>query len=372
MGQLPPLQAIPERSAVLQDLANQVRIAQQEEERKRHHHQQMHPNAAPMAPHSITLPNPQPPRIVGLDSVTTVAYNRGIFAGSDVYTVNQPIVVANNEKRFVRVLWGDGARGHESRWIGFVPSGWKMEHKLAQDPQVLGFFLKPKLCDRSAKTNKRACTGWVTLTIDCERRAIKATIDGWTLGKMFIPTWLMGRVMHPVAVSEPCTSVRFDASSQRDCEKVVRAGFDRWSLLENAPLDTFRCGQLNHSFEHEVIGMSMEVNFDDDTGDVVSISDAAEMTYISYAATDMGLGNEKDEVIPLVINDQHAFRAQERQLWDLFYANDRRPLDYLSERIAAVVRKVYEAKLRRRRREGECAMTKLAHLRHVLFFLANR
>merc|ERR1719411_2598499 len=92
MGQLPPLQAIPERSAVLQDFANQVRIAQQEEERKRHHHQQMHPNAAPMAPHSITLPNPQPPRIVGLDSVTTVAYNRGIFAGSDVYTVNQPIV----------------------------------------------------------------------------------------------------------------------------------------------------------------------------------------------------------------------------------------------------------------------------------------
>lgn len=371
-NQQPNLPAIPERAALdhhfrAQELANQVRLAQREEEAKRQ--QQL---AAPGAPHTYPLPNPQAPRIVAMDSVTTVAYNRAIFGGSDVYTVNQPIVICNNEKRFVRILWGDGARGHEARWIGFVPSGWKMEHAIAQDPQVLGFFLKPKLCDRSAKTNKRACTGWVTLTIDCERRAIKATIDGWTLGKMFIPTWLMGRVMHPVAISEPGTPVRFDVCSTRDCEKVLRAGFDRWSLLENAPLDTFRCAHTLRNFEHEVIGMSMEVNFDEDTGDVLAVGEASEMAYISYSATDMGLGKDCDEVIPLVINDQHAFRAQERKLWDLFYANDRRPLDYLSERMAAVVRAVYEAKRRRCRREAQCAMTKLAHLRHVLFFLANR
>jgi len=93
---------------------------------------------------------------------------------------------------------------------------------------------------------------------------------------------------------------------------------------------------------------------------------------VSYSAIDMGLADESREVIPLVINDQHAFRCLERGLWDLFYANDLTPLDYLSERMSAIIRKIFEAKQRRRRRQYTAAMTKLAHLRHILFYMANR
>merc|ERR1719150_1668514 len=86
----------------------------------------------------------------------------------------------------------------------------------------------------------------------------------------------------------------------------------------------------------------------------------------------MGLANVGHELIPLVINDQHAFRCQERGLWDLFYADGRKPLDYLVERMGATMRKIFEAKQRRRRREYNAAMAKLAHFRHILFFLACR
>merc|ERR1719411_1666518 len=328
-----PLPAIPERASLehhsrAQELAAQVRLAQREEEAKRRAAQQQG------QPHAVPLRNPQPPRVVALDSFTTVAYNRAVFGGSDVYTVNQPIVIANNEKRFVRVLWGDGARGHSSRWIGFVPTGWKMDHDLASDPQVLGFFLKPKLCDRSAKTNKRACTGWVTLTIDCERRAIKATIDGWTLGKVFIPTWLLGRVMHPVAVAERGCPVRIDIATEQGCEKVIRAGFSPLATLKNEPLANIVCRSLKRNFQQEIIGMMLNVGFDEG-GNVKAVEDSSDVDYVSYSAIDMGLADESREVIPLVINDQHAFRCMERGLWDLFYANDLSPLDYLSERMSA-------------------------------------
>jgi len=290
------------------------------------------------------------------------------FEGSDVYIANQGVIVGRKEKRYVRIRWGDGQKGHKARWVGFAPSDWKMNRPLATDPQLLGFYVKPNLCDRSNKSKRNS--GWVTLSIDCAHRAIKATIDGWTLGKVFIPTWLIGRVMRPVAVAEAGMPVKFDLQTEEGCEKVLRAGFQKWSTITNTPLTTMRCQYTGRNFESDVLGMSLDVSFDEEEN-VAGIQDC-EDGYISYNAIERGLANMAKEVIPLVINDRHAFRVKERGLWDLFWADGRVPLDYLSERMTALIRKIYEAKHHNNRKLYMSAVTKLAHFRHILFFLAKR
>jgi len=289
------------------------------------------------------------------------------FEGSDVYIANQGVIVGRKEKRYVRIRWGDGQKGHKARWVGFAPSDWKMNHPLATDPQLLGFYVKPNLCDRSNKSKRNS--GWVTLSIDCAHRAIKATIDGWTLGKVFIPTWLIGRVMRPVAVSEAGMPVKFDLQTEEGCEKVLRAGFQKWSTIKNSPLYTMRCMHTNRNFETDVLGMSLDVSFDE-AENLSGVRDCQD-GYISYDAVDKGLASCTKEIIPLVINDRHAFRAKERGLWKLFYADGRVPLDYLSERMTALIRKIYEAKHHNNRDLYRSAVTKLAHFRHILFFLAK-
>lgn len=289
------------------------------------------------------------------------------FEGSDVYIANQGVIVGRKEKRYVRIRWGDGQKGHKARWVGFAPSDWKMNRPLASDPQLLGFYVKPNLCDRSNKSKRNS--GWVTLSIDSAHRAIKATIDGWTLGKVFIPTWLIGRVMRPVAVAETGMPVKFDLQTEEGCEKVLRAGFKKWSTINNTPLTIMRCRYTGRNFESDVLGMSLDVSFDEEEN-VAGVRDC-EDGYISYNAVDRGLANVAKEVIPLVINDRHAFRVKERGLWELFWADERVPLDYLSERMTALIRKIYEAKHQNNKKLYKSAVTKLAHFRHILFFLAK-
>merc|ERR1719193_487584 len=137
-----------------------------------------------------------------------------------------------HKKRYIRLRWGDGTKGHKARWVGFAPTSWsfKQDRPVPHDPLLLGFFVKPNLCENRAKSKKPG-TGWVTLSIDCDRRAVKATLDGWTLGKVYIPTWLLGRVMRPVAVAEPGVHVTFDLKTESGCEKVLRAGFRPWDTI---------------------------------------------------------------------------------------------------------------------------------------------
>jgi len=292
------------------------------------------------------------------------------FEGSDVYIANEGVIVGRQEKRYVRIRWGDGQKGHKARWVGFAPSDWKMNRSLATDPQLLGFYVKPNLCDRSNKSKRNS--GWVTLSIDCAHRAIKATIDGWTLGKVFIPTWLIGRVMRPVAVAEAGMPVKFDLQTEEGCEKVLRAGFRKWSTITNTPLSKIRCEYSGANFESDVLGMSLDVAFDEEEN-VAGIRNCGdELTgYISYNAVEAGMVKTDREVIPLVINDRHAFRVKERGFWQLFYADGRVPLDYLSERMTALIRKIYEAKHQNNKRVYKSAVEKLSQFRHILFFLAK-
>jgi len=291
----------------------------------------------------------------------------------DVYVHNMGVVVQNREKRFIRIRWGDTAEIPTGRWVGFAPADWKRNRPLATDPQLLGFYVKPNLCDRSTKSKKQS--GWVTLSIDGHRRAIKATIDGWTLGKVGLPRWLLGRIMRPVAIAEVGTPIQFDIDREEGCEKVLRSGFQKWSTTCNSqPAILLRCAKLNYNYEHieqrSILGITLKVKFSDEDQSLQSILDLDD-GYISYDAVERYLANPEDEIIPLVINDRHAFRIKQKGLWDLFYADGRTPLDYLSERISALVRKIHVAKQRHDHKQYVAALTRLTHLRHILYFLSK-
>jgi len=290
----------------------------------------------------------------------------------DVYVHKMGVVVQTREKKFIRIRWGNTAEIPPGRWVGFAPADWCRKRPLGTDPQLLGFFVKPNLCERSCKSKKQS--GWVTLSIDGHRRAIKATIDGWTLGKVFIPTWLLGRIMRPVAISEVGTPITFDVDREEGCEKVLRSGFSRWSTTVNSQAALLlRCAKLNYSFEqveqHSILGMTLRVKFDEEQNlqSIMNLEDG----YISYDAVDRMMANSSDEIIPLVLNDRHAFRIKQRGLWDLFYSDGRAPLDYLSERMSALVRKIHVAKQRHNHKQFVSALTRLSHMRHILYFLAK-
>jgi len=314
-------------------------------------------------------------------SEVEVFSNVPAFYGSDVYIAKQGVVVGLKEKRYIRLRWGDGTKGNKARWVGFAPSDWKKGRPLDSDPELLGFYIKPTLCVRSNKNKQNV--GWVTLSIDCDRRAVKATIDGWTLGKVFIPTWLIGRVMRPVAIAETGTPVEFNLKTEEGCEKVIRSGFKKWATIQNKQLELLQCQFLHTNFEHnespdrcrilseraEILGIQLHVEFDADSN-VKRIIDCDE-GYISYEAVDMEFTKPGHEVLPLVINDRHAYRVKGQNLWNLFWSDNKSPLDYLSERITALTRVIYEAKMRHDPQLYKNATTKLSHMRHILYFLAK-
>jgi len=290
--------------------------------------------------------------------------------GNTVYVCNKGVVVGKRKKRYIRLRWGDGTKGHKARWVGFAPTSWsfKQDRPVPHDPLLLGFFVKPNLCENRAKSKKPG-TGWVTLSIDCDRRAVKATLDGWTLGKVYIPTWLLGRVMRPVAVAEAGVHVTFDPKTESGCEKVLRAGFRPWDSICDPELQKLRCSRTGVNFVTEVLGMNLHVCLDH-LSNVIQVL-GLDSGYVSYSAIEAGFVKPNQEVIPLVINDHHAYRVKERKLWDLFYADERVPLDYLSERINALVLKIYASKQIRDKLLFNNCLTKLCHLRHILYYLAK-
>jgi len=290
--------------------------------------------------------------------------------GNIVYVCNKGVVVGKRKKRYIRLRWGDGTKGHKARWVGFAPTSWtfKQNRPVPHDPLLLGFFVKPNLCENRAKSKKPG-TGWVTLSIDCDRRAVKATLDGWTLGKVYIPTWLLGRVMRPVAVAEAGVHVTFDLKTESGCEKVLRAGFRPWDSICDTELQKLRCSRTGVNFVSGVLGMNLHVCLDQHSNVIQVLG--LDSGYVSYSAIEAGLVKPNQEVIPLVINDHHAYRVKERKLWELFYADERVPLDYLSERMNALVLKIHFAKQHREKALFNNCLTKLCHLRHILYYLAK-
>merc|ERR550517_2382671 len=149
--------------------------------------------------------------------------------------------------------------------------------------------------------------------------------------------------------------VEFDIDTEVGCDKVLRSGFQKWSTITNPALQELKCQHLQQNFEsleqaamqfemgppdcnRRVLGMALNVKFNEE-GELSSIQNCDDKgSYISYTAVDLGLANLNDEVIPLVINDRHAFRCKERGLWRLFYSDGKLPLDYLSERMSAIIR----------------------------------
>merc|ERR550539_1147685 len=122
--------------------------------------------------------------------------------------------------------------------------------------------------------------------------------------------------------------------SEAGCEKVIRAGFSTWDSIENQNLNVI-CNPAKHSFDNHCIGMRLRVKLSE-TGELESFGDIPRMEYVSFDGLNMDRLNRHEEIIPMVINDQHAAMVEKRGLWQQFYAGDQQPLDHLADRISAI------------------------------------